>query len=65
MGNKFDKAIGYFWGASLFIGALVAAIMGFAGNMSSDWVQAIITGFLVFLILGLAFSGVVTLFKKK
>lgn len=65
MGNKFDTAIGYFWAASLFIGALVAVIMGFAGNMGSDWVQAAITGFCVFLILGLVFSGIITLFKKK
>lgn len=65
MGNKFDTAIGYFWGAALFVGALVAVVMGFAGNGGSDWVQAGLTGGLVFLITGLVLSGIITLFKKK
>ena len=62
--NKFEEAKGLFWGASLFIGALTAVIMGFKGNMRSDWLFAILVGGGVFLICGLIAQGVITLLKK-
>ena len=62
--NKFDEAKGLFWGASLFVGALTAIIMGFSGNMRSDWLFAILVGGCTFLISGLIAQGVITLIKK-
>ena len=61
MRNKFDEVIGLFWGAALFIGALVAVIIGFAGNMRSDWIFAGLVGVCVFLITGLMLQGIITL----
>jgi len=62
--KKFDEAVGLFWGASLFIGALVSIIIGFNGNMKSDWLQACLIGGFVFLIIGLISHGIITLIKK-
>jgi len=62
--SKFEEAKGLFWGASLFVGALVAVIMGFSGNRHSDWLFAGIIGGLVFLICGLIVQGIITLLKK-
>jgi hypothetical protein len=63
--NKFDEVVGLFWAASLFIGALVCIIIGFKGNLHSDWLQAGLIGGCVFLICGLISQGIVTLNKKK
>ena len=62
--NKFSEATGLFWGASLFLGALVCIIIGFRGNLYFDWIKAFLMGGCVFLITGLIFQGVVTLVKK-
>jgi len=63
--NKYDEAKGLFWGASLFVGALRAVIIGFKGNMRSDWLPAILVGGCTFLICGLVAQGVITLLKRK
>ena len=65
MKNKFNEAVGLFWGASLFIGALVGIIIGFNGNGHSDWMRAGLIGACVFLIAGLIFHGIITLVKKE
>jgi len=39
--SKFESAIKIFWKASLFIGILVAVIIGFRGNWHSDWIFAL------------------------
>lgn len=62
--NKIDSSIGAFWAASLFVGLLVAIIIGKDGNGSSDWVWAIVIGLIIFLIIGLTLQGILTLFKK-
>jgi len=62
--SKFDEATGLFWGAALFFGALVTIIIGFKGNMRSDWLFAILTGGCAFLFCGLVAQGVLTLIKK-
>lgn len=59
--SKFDTAIGYFWGASLFIGALFSLVYGFK---TENWLIAIIVGVGIFLITGLIISGIITLFRK-
>lgn len=64
MKQKYGAAIGAFWGASLFVGALIAVIIGFSGNGHSDWIFAGIVGILVFLILGLIIQGIITLLSK-
>ena len=63
--SKFEEAKGLFWGASLFIGALIAVIIGFGGNGHSDWIFAGIAGGLVFLTCGLISQGILTLLKKE
>jgi len=63
--SKFDEAQGLFWGAALFIGALISLIIGFRGNMKSDWLFAILVGVCVFLAVGLVMQGVVSLFKNN
>ena len=65
MKNKFDEAIGLFWGASLFIGVLVGVTVGFKGNLRSDWGEAVLIGSCVFFIMGLISQGVITLMKKN
>ena len=40
--SKLDEAKGLFWGASLFVGVLVTIVIGFRGNMSSDWLFAVL-----------------------
>ena len=62
--SKFEEAKGLFWGASLFVGVLVAVIMGFAGNMRSDWLFAGLVGLCAFLICGLVAQGILTLVKR-
>ena len=62
--NKYEEAKGLFWGASLFVGVLVAVIMGFAGNMHSDWLFAGLVGLCAFLICGLVAQGILTLVKR-
>jgi len=62
--NKFDEAIGLFWGAALFIGALTAVISGFSCNDGFVWLPAVLIGAFTFLSLGLIFQGVLTLIKK-
>ena len=64
MKKKLDEAVGLFWGASLFIGVLVSIIIGFNGNLRSDWIKACLIGGCVFLITGLVFHGIITLIKK-
>ena len=64
MPGKFESAMGAFWGAALFVGALVAVIIGFGGNGHSDWIFAGVVGGLVFLACGLITQGVITLLKK-
>jgi len=64
MGKKFDEAVGLFWGASLFIGVLVSIIIGFNGNLRSDWIKAGLIGGCVFLITGLIAHGIMILIKK-
>ena len=62
--DKLSEAKGLFWGASLFVGALVAIIIGFRGNMHSDWLFAVLVGGCAFLVCGLMAQGVLTLVKK-
>ena len=64
MKNKFDEVVGLFWGASLFIGALVCFIVGFNGNMHTDWIKAGLVGACVFLSVGLILHGIIILLKK-
>ena len=64
MKNKFEEAVGLFWGAALFIGALVSVVLGFNGNMRSDWIPSVLIGACVFLIMGLLFHGIIVLVKK-
>jgi hypothetical protein len=59
--NKYLEAIGIFWGASLFLGALVAVIIGFT---RLNWIFAGITGGLSFLAFGLIIQGIITLLQK-
>ncbi len=60
--NKFDTAIGYFWGASVFIGVLVGVILGFG---DTNWLEASLIGLCTFLITGLVISGIITLVKTN
>ena len=64
MKSNFNEATGLFWGAALFIGILVSLVIGFRGNMRSDWLYAILVGSCVFLILGLIAQGLISLFQK-
>ena len=65
MEKKYDEAVGLFWGASLFIGALVGIVIGFNSvNLRFGWLKAGLIGVCVFLITGLIFHGIVTLIKK-
>ena len=64
MNNKFNEVVGLFWGASLFAGALTSIIIGFRGNLRSDWIEAVLIGTCVFLIAGLISQGIITLNKK-
>ena len=63
--NKYHEAIGLFWGAALFIGVLCAVIIGFRGNLHSDWIFAGFVGLCVFLIAGLILQGLIILLKKN
>jgi hypothetical protein len=63
--SNLDEARGAFWGASLFIGAFIAVMIGFNGNGHSDWLFAGIAGVLSFLILGLVQQGVISLIAGK
>ena len=63
--NKTQEAIGLFWGAALFIGVLVSVIIGFRGNMRSDWLFAVLVGGCVFLAVGLMAQGTITILKEK
>jgi hypothetical protein len=63
--SKVDEAIGLLWGASLFTGILAAALIGFQGNLSSDWIFASIVGLCTFLILGLTLQAILELKSKK
>lgn len=63
--SKYDEAKGLFWASSLFVGALITVIMGFKGNMRSDWIFAILVGGCVFLALGLVSQGIITLLKRN
>ena len=62
--SKFEEAKGLFWGASLFAGALTAVILGFRGNMRSDWLFAALAGGCVFLFFGLIAQGIITLLGR-
>ncbi|MCL2739991.1 MAG: hypothetical protein FWE47_02200 [Oscillospiraceae bacterium] len=62
MKNKFDEAIGLFWGASLFLGVLIAFIC-YAVISIHIW-QAVTIGVLSFLTIGLIAQGILTLCKK-
>jgi len=62
MKNKFEEAIGLFWGASLFFGALVAFI-AYSLIAIHLW-QAVTIGVLSFLFVGLIAQGILTLIKK-
>ena len=62
---KHQEAIGYFWGAALFIGLMLIVILGFNGNQSSDWIPAILIGILAFLSLGLVAQGIISIIEKK
>ena len=59
--NKYNEAIGLFWGASLFLGGLISVFVGFS---SSNWVFGGIVGGLSFLICGLVVQGIITLMQK-
>ena len=63
--SKREETIGVFWGASLFIGVLIAVIIGFKGNGHSDRIFASIVGGLSFLIVGLVQQGVIKLITGK
>jgi hypothetical protein len=63
--NKFESAIRMFWRASLFIGILAAVIIGFSGNLKSDWIFAGIVGGLVFFICGFIVQGIIKIQKKN
>ena len=65
MKNKFDEVVGLFWGASLFMGALVCVIIGFGGNGSTDWLKAGLIGACVFLSAGLLLHGLIVLLRKE
>ncbi|MCL2565155.1 MAG: hypothetical protein FWE24_05015 [Defluviitaleaceae bacterium] len=62
--NKYDEATGLFWGASLFVGALIGLIIGFNGNLHSDWWFAALIGLCSFLACGLVAQGVLALVRK-
>ena len=57
-------AIGVFWGASLFVGALVSVVFGLNGNGKSDWLWAGVVGLCVFLIVGLTIQGLLMFVSK-
>jgi uncharacterized membrane protein len=63
--NKYGSAIGAFWGAALFLGALAAVVIGFTGSGFRNWLFAGITGALVFFICGLTVQGIITLLQKN
>ena len=63
--SKFGSAIGAFWGASLFLGALLAVIIGFTGSGGRNWLFAGIVGALAFFSCGLILQGIITLLKKE
>ncbi|MEG0250861.1 MAG: hypothetical protein RR561_07920 [Peptostreptococcus sp.] len=60
--NKYNTAIGVFWGASFFLGALISILLLFGGN---NWIKSILVGACVFLMVGLSIQGFITLFSKK
>ena len=62
MHGKYSEAIGAFWGASFFIGALVSIFLIFDGT--HGWIKAVLVGVCVFLILGLSLQGLITLLRK-
>ena len=62
--KTFDEALGLFWGAAMFIGALVSIIIGFRGKLLG-WIKAFLIGGCIFLITGLIFQGILTLLKKE
>jgi hypothetical protein len=62
MENKYDEAKGVFWGASLFLGALITVLLGFKGD---TWLFAGLVGGFTFLIVGLILQGMVALLSKK
>ena len=64
MQNKFNEAVGLFWGAVLFIGVLTTVIIGFCDN-GFGWLFAGLVGGCVFLISGLVVQGVLALVGKN
>ncbi|QIL46858.1 helix-turn-helix transcriptional regulator [Vagococcus coleopterorum] len=65
MPNKYDTAIGLFYGVSLFIGLASSGLMIYFGNFSTvSILLSIGTGLVVFLILGLLIHGIITLVRK-
>ena len=62
MHGKYSEAIGAFWGAAVFIGALTAIVLGF--EEICVWLEAVLIGVCVFLIIGLILQGAVTLCRK-
>lgn len=64
--NKYDTAIGIFYAASVFIGAMAAIILLLLNKPTTwvSWAIPIVIGLLVFLILGLIMHGIITLVRK-
>lgn len=62
MNNKYNEAMGIFWGASFFLGVLAALITTIKGQI---WIVSILIGVCVFLVAGLTVQGIITLIKKE
>jgi len=62
MNNKFEQAIGAFWGAALFLVATMVLISIFV--FAVKVIVAITIGVVFFLALGLIIQGIITLCKK-
>jgi len=63
MENKFEEAAGLFWGASVFVGGLIAVLLGFL--TSTGWIFSGVVGVLSFLIIGLVTNGILKLVSKR
>lgn len=62
MKNKYEQSISIFWGASFFLGVLIALLTTIKGYI---WIVSILIGTCVFLIAGLTVQGIITLIKKE
>ena len=62
--NKYDMAVGLFYAVGLFLGAGFFFVLGLLYNQPMVWGASFLGGMCLFLVIGLASHGLITILRK-